>query len=90
VIKRPELKLIVTSATLDAVKFSQYFNAAPIFTIPGRTFPVEILYTREPETDYLDASLITVMQIHLNEPPGKKYKLFSRLEFQKLFIGCLN
>ncbi len=68
--KRPELKLIVTSATLDAVKFSQYFYEAPIFTIPGRTFPVEILYTREPETDYLDASLITVMQIHLTEPPG--------------------
>ncbi|XP_035704142.1 ATP-dependent RNA helicase DHX8 isoform X3 [Folsomia candida] len=70
VTKRKDLKLIVTSATLDAVKFSQYFNAAPIFTIPGRTFPVEILYTKEPETDYLDASLITVMQIHLNEPPG--------------------
>ncbi|XP_050671660.1 ATP-dependent RNA helicase DHX8 [Leptidea sinapis] len=68
--KRPELKLIVTSATLDAVKFSQYFFAAPIFTIPGRTFPVEVLYTKEPETDYLDASLITVMQIHLREPPG--------------------
>ncbi|CAH2215945.1 jg21372 [Pararge aegeria aegeria] len=68
--KRPELKLIVTSATLDAVKFSQYFFEAPIFTIPGRTFPVEVLYTKEPETDYLDASLITVMQIHLREPPG--------------------
>ncbi|CAF5105921.1 unnamed protein product, partial [Rotaria sp. Silwood1] len=35
-----------------------------------RTFPVEVLYRKEPETDYLDASLITVMQIHLNEPPG--------------------
>ncbi|GMS80652.1 hypothetical protein PENTCL1PPCAC_2827, partial [Pristionchus entomophagus] len=68
--RRPELKLIVTSATLDAVKFSEYFYEAPIFTIPGRTFPVEILYTREPETDYLDAALITVMQIHLTEPPG--------------------
>lgn len=68
--KRSELKLIVTSATLDAVKFSEYFIQAPIFTIPGRTYPVEILYTREPETDYLDASLITVMQIHLSEPPG--------------------
>ena len=31
---------------------------------------MEILYTREPETDYLDASLITIMQIHLNEPTG--------------------
>ncbi|XP_022645793.1 ATP-dependent RNA helicase DHX8-like isoform X1 [Varroa jacobsoni] len=68
--RRPELKLIVTSATLDAVKFSSYFFEAPIFTIPGRTFPVEVLYTKEPETDYLDASLITVMQIHLTEPPG--------------------
>lgn len=68
--KRQDLKLIVTSATLDAVKFSQYFFEAPIFTIPGRTFPVEILYTKEPETDYLDASLLTVMQIHLTEPPG--------------------
>ena len=44
---------IVTSATLDAVKFSEYFFEAPIFTIPGRTYPVEMLYTREPETDYL-------------------------------------
>ncbi|XP_071961716.1 ATP-dependent RNA helicase DHX8-like [Antedon mediterranea] len=68
--KRPDMKLIVTSATLDAVKFSQYFFEAPIFTIPGRTFPVETLYTKEAETDYLDASLITVMQIHLTEPPG--------------------
>ncbi|XP_039991780.1 ATP-dependent RNA helicase DHX8-like isoform X2 [Xiphias gladius] len=68
--KRKDMKLIVSSATLDAVKFSQYFFEAPIFTIPGRTFPVEILYTKEPETDYLDASLITVMQMHLTEPPG--------------------
>ncbi|XP_046841771.1 ATP-dependent RNA helicase DHX8-like [Xenia sp. Carnegie-2017] len=68
--KRPDLKLIVTSATLDAVKFSTYFFEAPIFTIPGRTFPVEILYTKEAETDYLDAALVTVMQIHLTEPPG--------------------
>uniref|UniRef100_A0A8C9L7D5 ATP-dependent RNA helicase DHX8 n=1 Tax=Pavo cristatus TaxID=9049 RepID=A0A8C9L7D5_PAVCR len=70
--KRQDMKLIVTSATLDAVKFSQYFYEAPIFTIPGRTYPVEILYTKEPETDYLDASLITVMQIHLTEPPGDR------------------
>lgn len=68
--RRPELKLIVTSATLDADKFSEYFNKCPIFSIPGRTFPVEIMYSREPESDYLDAALVTVMQIHLTEPPG--------------------
>ncbi|KAI1052812.1 hypothetical protein LB506_009941 [Fusarium annulatum] len=68
--KRPDLKIIVTSATLNAEKFSTYFNDAPIFTIPGRTFPVEILYSKEPETDYLDAALVTVMQIHLTEASG--------------------
>ena len=40
--RRKDLKLIITSATLDAVKFSQYFFEAPIFTIPGRTHPVEV------------------------------------------------
>ncbi|KAD2028399.1 hypothetical protein E3N88_41991 [Mikania micrantha] len=68
--RRPDLKLIVTSATLDAEKFSAYFFNCNIFTIPGRTFPVEILYTKQPESDYLDAALITIMQIHLTEPEG--------------------
>lgn len=68
--KRKDFKLIVTSATLDAEKFSSYFFNCPIFTIPGRTHPVEILYTKEPESDYLDAALVTVMQIHLTEPAG--------------------
>ncbi|TQN69818.1 Pre-mRNA-splicing factor ATP-dependent RNA helicase prp22 [Colletotrichum shisoi] len=68
--RRKDLKVIATSATLDADKFSSYFDGCPIFTIPGRTFPVEILYSREPESDYLDAALVTVMQIHLTEPPG--------------------
>jgi ATP-dependent RNA helicase DHX8/PRP22 len=59
-IKRRDLKLIVTSATLDAQKFSTYFFDCPIFTIPGRIHPVEIMYTKEPETDYLDACITTV------------------------------
>jgi len=68
--RRPDMKLIVTSATLDADKFSEYFEKCPIFSIPGRTFPVEVMYSREPESDYLDAALVTVMQIHLTEPAG--------------------
>ena len=63
--RRKDLKVICTSATLDAEKYSTYFFECPIFTIPGRTFPVEILYTKTPETDYLDAALITVMQVRL-------------------------
>lgn len=68
--ERPELKLIVTSATLDAEKFSTYFFNSHIFTIPGRTFPVEILYSKDPEQDYVEAALMTVLQIHLTEPSG--------------------
>lgn len=70
VTKRKDFKLIVTSATLDAIKFSEYFFEAPIFRIPGRIFDVQIQYLKEPETDYLEASIICVLQIHLTEPPG--------------------
>jgi ATP-dependent RNA helicase DHX8/PRP22 len=68
--KRKDLKLIVTSATLEAEKFSEYFNGCPIFTIPGRTHPVTILYAKAPEQDYLDAALITVMQVRGARMPG--------------------
>jgi HrpA-like RNA helicase len=40
---RPDLKLLVSSATLDAAKFSEYFDDAPVFNIPGRRFPVDIM-----------------------------------------------
>eukprot|EP01083_Nonionella_stella_P081646 225024_1 len=70
VARRPDLKLIVTSATLNAVKFSEYFNDCPIFSIPGRLFPVTVMYAKGPEADYLEAALLTVMQIHIAEPPG--------------------
>lgn len=68
--RRPDLKVIVTSATLDAEKFSSYFFNCPIFTIPGRLYPVDVLFAREPVSDYMEESLITVMRIHLTEPPG--------------------
>lgn len=68
--RRNDMKLIVTSATLNAAKFSEYFTKCPIFTIPGRLFPVSVLWAKASEADYLDAALITVMQIHLSEPPG--------------------
>ena len=68
--RRSDLKIIVTSATLDAEKFSGYFFNCPIFSIPGRTYPVEILYVKEPESDYLEAAIITIMQIHLDQPAG--------------------
>ena len=67
---RPDLKLLISSATLDAEKFSEYFDYAPIFRIPGRRYPVEILYATAPEADYLYAAAITALQIHVTQPPG--------------------
>jgi len=62
---RPELRLIVSSATLNAKKFSEYFNDAKIFKIPGRRYPVEIYYTKAPEADFIEACVITALQIHV-------------------------
>ncbi|ACE83404.1 ATP-dependent RNA helicase HrpA [Cellvibrio japonicus] len=42
--KRPDLKLIITSATIDLERFSRHFNNAPIIEVSGRTYPVEVWY----------------------------------------------
>ncbi|KAJ9171700.1 hypothetical protein P3X46_015024 [Hevea brasiliensis] len=67
---RHDLKLVVMSATLEAEKFQGYFNDAPLMRVPGRLHPVEIFYTQEPERDYLEAAIRTVVQIHMYEPTG--------------------
>ncbi|CAH2238471.1 jg985 [Pararge aegeria aegeria] len=67
---RPDLKLLISSATLDAEKFSTFFDDAPIFRIPGRRFPVDMYYTKAPEADYIDACVVTVLQIHATQPLG--------------------
>lgn len=67
---RPDLKLIISSATLDAEKFSDYFDGAPVFKIPGRRYPVDICYTRQPEGDYVDAATVAALQIHTSRPLG--------------------
>ncbi len=69
-VRRPDLKIVIMSATLDAQKFQSYFNDAPLLAVPGRTHPVEIFYTQEPERDYVEAALRTVLQIHDSEPEG--------------------
>ncbi|XP_045434269.1 pre-mRNA-splicing factor ATP-dependent RNA helicase DHX16 isoform X3 [Pipistrellus kuhlii] len=67
---RPELKVLVASATLDTARFSAFFDDAPVFRIPGRRFPVDIFYTKAPEADYLEACVVSVLQIHVTQPPG--------------------
>lgn len=69
--ERKDLKLIVASATINAKKFADYFDGAPIFSIPGRRFPVDVCYTKNPEANYIQAAITTVFQIHTkHETPG--------------------
>ena len=68
--RRPELKLVVMSATLDAEKFQEYFAGAPLLRVPGRMHPVEVFFTQEPERDYVEAAVRTAVSIHSMEGPG--------------------
>uniref|UniRef100_A0A0K0DL66 RNA helicase n=1 Tax=Angiostrongylus cantonensis TaxID=6313 RepID=A0A0K0DL66_ANGCA len=65
--QRADIKIVIMSATLDAGKFQTYFENCPLMSVPGRTFPVEIFFTPEPEKDYLEAAIRTVIQIHVCE-----------------------
>jgi HrpA-like RNA helicase len=66
---RSDLKLVVMSATLDPNKFSQYFDA-PVLHVAGRPYPIRHYFAVKAATDYLDATLLTIFQIHLEEPRG--------------------
>uniref|UniRef100_A0A0R3RPC4 RNA helicase n=1 Tax=Elaeophora elaphi TaxID=1147741 RepID=A0A0R3RPC4_9BILA len=69
--RRADLKLIVTSATMDAEKFANFFGGhTPCFTIPGRTFPVEIFHARTPMEDYVDAAVKQAVRVHLGGTDG--------------------
>ena len=70
VARRRNFKLIVTSATLDADKFCDFFGGCPKFMIPGRAFPVEKFYAKGPVDDYVDGAAKKAMEIHLTNPPG--------------------
>ncbi|CAF3506730.1 unnamed protein product [Adineta steineri] len=68
--RRQDLKLIVTSATMDSNKFSEFFGNVPIFIIPGRTFPVEPFFSKACVEDYVDAAVKQSIQIHLGAGDG--------------------
>jgi len=68
--KRSDFRLLITSATLDPVKFSKFFFDCPTFHIPGRSFPVEINYAKKEHTFYVDAAVDAALQIHEKEEDG--------------------
>lgn len=49
VARRRDFHLLVTSATLDSKKFADFFGGVPVFQIPGRTFPVEVMFSKTPQ-----------------------------------------
>ncbi len=64
--KRPDLKVIITSATIDVERFSKHFNNAPIIEVSGRTYPVEVRYrpvVENEEQDQLQAILDAVDEL---------------------------
>jgi len=67
---RRDLKLIVTSATMNSERFARFFGGAPEFIIPGRTFPVDIQYSRSPCEDYVDSAVKQVLAIHVSQGAG--------------------
>jgi ATP-dependent helicase HrpA len=67
--RRPDLKLIITSATIDPERFATHFGDAPILEVSGRTYPVEVRY-RPPEdgVDPVDAITAAVDELGLEAP----------------------
>ncbi len=68
--RRRDLKLIVTSATMNSKRFSEFFGGAPEFIIPGRTFPVDVMFHRTPVDDYVDQAVHQVLAIHVSMGQG--------------------
>ncbi|KAK2384094.1 RNA helicase family protein [Trifolium repens] len=64
------LKVLITSATLDGDKVSKFFRDCPVLNIPGKLYPVEVLYSKERPVSYLDAALKTALDIHVRQPEG--------------------
>ncbi|CAN6726966.1 unnamed protein product [Malus baccata var. baccata] len=63
-------KVLITSATLDGEKVSQFFSNCPVVKVPGKLFPVEIAYSRERPASYLESSLETALNIHIKQGEG--------------------
>lgn len=70
ILKRDDLRLIVMSATMDTAKFQQYFNNAPLLSVPGRMYPVDLIYSEDSVLNYVDESVKMAIKICETEPPG--------------------
>jgi hypothetical protein len=56
-----DLKVLITSATLDGLKVSRFFSGCPVLNIPGTLFPVEKFFSAERPTNYIESSIKTAI-----------------------------
>jgi HrpA-like RNA helicase len=77
--RRKDIKVLITSATLDEDKFSQYFDLAPVVRVPGRVFPVDLYHSKlrqvmtmsgPASASYVDDAVELALQIHRDEDDG--------------------
>lgn len=71
--KRKDLKLIITSATMDYQKFVNYFGNPTLFRISGTNFPIEIFYSKNVNFDYVEVAVKQVLTIHLKNQKLNDY-----------------
>ncbi|XP_038714325.1 probable pre-mRNA-splicing factor ATP-dependent RNA helicase DEAH4 isoform X2 [Tripterygium wilfordii] len=69
-LRTSSLRVLITSATLDGEKVSKFFLDCPVLNVPGKLYPVEILYSKERPTSYLESCLRVAIDIHIREPEG--------------------
>ncbi|ANM60100.1 P-loop containing nucleoside triphosphate hydrolase [Arabidopsis suecica] len=69
-IRASNFKVLITSATLDGEKVSEFFSGCPVLNVPGKLYPVEILYSKERPVSYIESSLKVAIDIHVREPEG--------------------
>ena len=55
---------------MDSRKFAEFFGNVPEYKIPGRTFPVEVMFSKNPVEDYVDGAVKQAISIHLQQTKG--------------------
>ena len=68
--KRPTIRLVVMSATLQVDLYQSFFDETNVIYIAGRQYPVDVFYTEDAVDDFIDAALLTCLQIHAKEEDG--------------------
>lgn len=69
------LKVLVTSATMDIDHFAKYFGVKGMY-LEGKTYPVKVMHTKDTQSDYLHATLVTLFEIHQSAPPNHDVLVF--------------